>query len=760
MRMTVRYRVNQPTQGLHFFGPTANEPDVARVMWSQGESTTNSYWFPCFDHPNELQTTELIVTADEAYKISSNGRLVSRRESDHGSGMTWHYLQDQPHAAYLVSLVVGEFHVVDDIWEGVPIEYWVHPPYAEQAQRSFANTKRMLSFFSERIGVKYPWDRYAQLACEGFGGGMENTSVTTLGLSALHDDRSILDGNSDDLLAHELAHQWWGDLLTCRDWAHLWLNEGFATYFEALWGEFDLGADEFSYDMDRKARRAREGGRERPIVDRRYDDPGSMFDSRAYPKGAWVLHMLRRRLGDEVFWHVLQRYAADYAHRPVETVDLRKTFEDVTGRSFERFFYDWTERPGHPVVDVAFDWMADDRLARLTIAQTQEGEPFHFPLRIELQDADGGPALVRELEITDQQHTLFLPLDRAPSLVRVDPAQAVLAEFKEKKSRALWEAQLRNDPSVALRLRAVSHFADSRRPEDQALLATALADDPFWGVRDEAAGALGKLGGDVARQALISGLSAENPRVRRACAEALGEFRGDEQAAAALRPLVTQGDASYQAEAAAIASYVKIGAGDALAQVHEVLKRDSRNEVLRSAALRHLGPLEDPQVVDLLITWSRPDRPRRCRPEALSALAEATRHHPTDEATYQRIVEALAAGLEDSGRQVRSAAARALGNLQEPRRAESTLPALQQLAAHDSERRVRSAAEAAVKAIREGRQAPVELSDLRKELEAAVEHNKELESRLEKLEQLRREGAAPPGESAGASAGPGETPGD
>ncbi len=277
----VEYRVDDPASGLHFFGPTEDEPDVPYVVWSQGESTTNSYWFPCFDHPNERQTTELIVTTKLGYEVSSNGRLAAKREDRNRQTVTYHWRQEKPHVAYLVSLIVGEFHIERETWRGKAVEYWVHPRYREQITRSFRNTTRMLDFFSDSIGVEYPWARYAQICCYGFGGGMENTSATTLGNRALHDQRSFLDSNSDGLIAHELAHQWWGDLLTCRDWAHLWLNEGFASYFEALWDEYDLGPDEFAYNMYQKAERARRGGARRPIVDRAYPYSRSMFDSRA-----------------------------------------------------------------------------------------------------------------------------------------------------------------------------------------------------------------------------------------------------------------------------------------------------------------------------------------------------------------------------------------------------------------------------------------------------------------------------------------------
>ncbi|MEE8526796.1 MAG: M1 family aminopeptidase, partial [Thermoanaerobaculia bacterium] len=581
----VEYTVDKPTNGLHFFGPTEDEPDVPPVVWSQGESVYNSYWFPCFDNPNERQTTELFVTTRSGFQVSSNGRLVSRTEDQAAGTVTYHWLQDKPHVAYLVSLIVGEFHIETETWRGKPVEYWVHPRFEERIARSFRNTTRMLDFFSDSIGVEYPWDRYAQICCEGFGGGMENTAATTLGNRALHDARSFIDNDSDGLIAHELAHQWWGDLLTCRDWSHLWLNEGFASYFEALWEEYDLGPDEFAYNMFRKAARARSGGTKRPIVDRAYSHSRSMFDSRAYPKGAWVLHMVRRRLGDDLFWQAIKRYATDYAYKTVETVDLRKTIESVTGRSFERFFYDWTERPGHPELSASFKWLNDQKLASVTLKQTQKSSAFHFPLKLEFTFAEDTAPVILTHNVTEKEQTFYHPLPEAPRLVRVDPDQSILMELKETKGHDLWKAQLLEDASPVARIRAARHFEKSRRDSDHTLLAEALDSESFWAVKKEIAVSLGEVGGETARDALIAGLGFEDPKARRACVEALASFEGDEAAIDAVKRLAVDGDASYYVEAAAIETFGSLKPDGAVEILKQALRRVSDRERLRSAAL-------------------------------------------------------------------------------------------------------------------------------------------------------------------------------
>ncbi|MCZ6653131.1 MAG: M1 family aminopeptidase [Planctomycetota bacterium] len=732
----IHYTIEDPDTGLRFFGPSENEPDVPYIAWTQGESIFNSNWIPCFDHPNERQTTEMIVTTKRGYEVSSNGRLLSKKENPADDTVTFHWVQDKPHVAYLISLIIGDFEIVRETWRGKSIEYWVRAKYEEQVARTFKNTTRMLDFFSDKIGVEYPWDRYAQLCCYGFGGGMENTAATTLGERSLLDERASLDSSTDGLIAHELAHQWWGDYLTCRDWAHIWLNEGFASYFEALWAEEDLGADEFAYNMYRKASRARRGGKNKPIVDRNYSHPMAMFDSRAYPKGAWVLHMMRRRLGDDLFWEVMNTYATTYALKTVETVDLRKTIEKVSGRSFERFFYDWTERPGHPEVTVSYKWLNDDKLAKVTIKQTQKAVAFHFPLKIEFRfDDDAKPVTVTR-DISQKEMTFYHPLAAAPTMFRIDPQQTVLMDLKAKQGRGLWKAQLLDDPSVVARIRAAKYFGESKSTGDRKLLAEALSKEPFWGVQAEIAKALKETGGDVARDALLAGLQFENHKARRACVQALDSFHGDDAVIKAIRPMVINGDPSYRVESAAIETFAALEPEDGFYVLKQVMVRDSRNEVIRNAALRGLGKLRDPEVVPLLAEWTRPDKPRRCRPSAIRALAGVTKRTHVDEATILNIVDTLAAALGDTGRRVRGAAARALGSISEPALARTALPTLEAIAANDPAGRVRRAAERTIKTIQEGKPPQVQMAELRDDLKEALEANEDLAERLEKLESL------------------------
>ncbi len=732
--VAIRYAVDHPKDGLRFFKPSEYEPDADTVVWSQGESITNRYWFPCFDHPNERQTTELIVTSDVRYKVSSNGRLVSRREDKAAGTVTYHWLQDKPHVAYLVSMIVGEFHVEQETWRGKPVEYWVHPPYKDLAAGTFKNTKRMLDYFSDVTGIEYPWDRYAQICCEGFGGGMENTAATTLGTRSLHDERSLIDSDSDGLIAHELAHQWWGDLLTCSDWAHIWLNEGFASYFEALWDEHDLGDDEYRYNMYRKAERAMSGGTKRPIVDRSYASPGDMFDARAYPKGAWVLHMLRRHLGDDAFWKAIHHYGTKHANSTVETADFRKAAEEVTGLSLGRFFYDWTERPGHPELSVSFDWLGDEKMAHISVNQKQEAEAFHVPLTMEFRfEGDAEPVTLTR-EITQKETSFYYPLSAKPTMFRVDPEYAVLTSMEEKKGRDLWEAQLLHDPDPIARIRAAEYFGKGKSPSGYRLLAKAMETEGYWGVLHEIAGQFSKAGDDIARDALIAGLKHDHPKVRRACADGLSTYLEDESAINALRPVVENGDASYSVEAAAIRSFGQLEPEDAVEVLTGVLSRDSHRETIRSAALDALGYVRSASVIPVLADWTGIKRPREVRAAAISSLVRVTQRTHVDDETYTTIVEALTAALNDTGRFTRASAIRALGGLDRPALAKAALSKLESLLASEGNERTTKALESAIKSIRSGEPAQVQLADLRDELKETHKHNEELIDRIEKLE--------------------------
>ena len=546
-----------------------------------------------------------------------------------------------------------------------------------------------------------------------------------------------LDNSPDDLIAHELAHQWWGDLLTCKDWTHIWLNEGFASYAEAIWQEHDLGLEHYTYDMWQKQSGALRDGRNRPIVDRRYPTPWSMFDGRAYPKGAWVLHMLRQQLGDEVFWRCLRRYATEHRYQTVETADFRKTLERETGRNLERFFYDWTERAGHPVLEVTSEYLAENKLVKVHLKQNQPGEAFRFPFKLHIYGAAESVTPTEwKQEITEKEHTFFVAVPDRPSMVVLDPDLALLCELTEHKGREWWIAQLHRAPTVAPRIRAAEQLGHSKEPPDREALAKALATEKFWGVQTKIAAALAESGGDLCRDALIQGLKISEPRVRRACVDKLGAFHRDEKAVAALKSLLQKGDVSYFVEAEVVKSYGRLQAADTVAAVLPALAKTSHDDVIRKAALSALGSSQDLAALDSLLAWTKRGKPRRCREEAVKALVRLSQTaNPSDE-QRQRIVSALTACLDGESTPLRAEATAALREL--GRSASPALATLEALSLHDPEPDIRDRASKAIAQIRANAPVPVELGRLREELDRVRQSNDALRERLEKFEKMER----------------------
>jgi len=740
----VKYRLHDPERGLHFFKPSEEDPQAPYQLWSQGQSTSNRYWIPCFDHPNEMQTTEIICTTKKPYIAVSNGELIETRDVDDG-GRTFHWKLDKPHVVYLVTLVVGDFVTKTETWNGIPVTYYVRKEFEDQMGNSFENTTKMLDFFSAKIGVNYPWPKYDQLCCYQFGGGMENTSSTTLGESTLHDDRAHLDTSSDGLVAHELAHQWFGDLLTCNDWAHLWLNEGFATYFEALWDEHHNGDADFAYNMMRKADRAKSGGKDKPVVDRMYDSAGRQFDSRAYSKGACVLHMLRRRLGDDVFWAGVHAYVKEFGHRTVETSDLRRVMEHVSGHSLSRFFHDWTGRPGHPDVNIAYEWLPEDKLAKLTITQTQKDDAFHFPLQIDfVTSAPGDDYQARTFNqnIDQKEMVVYFSLPMAPEAVRIDPSMAVLMELSEEKPRRMWLAQL-HDANPVLQIRAIKRLekdTDARLVEELRVL---LLGDAHWAVRSEAARVLGEFDEPDAREALLAAVEVEHPKVLAAVLKALGDLTADDDVTRVVMRFVDNEHDSYKVQEAAIEAYAKLakrGDEDALRRLRVCLQRDSHREMVRTAALRGLAKLGTPATIDELEDWLKPQHDSDVRRGAIEAIGDLAAEFEEDDAFLKSASDALRPFLTGENRGLKRSAIFAASSVDGLTRL--LKPELKELANGD-DRRAKWAAKQALNGLDDDQDGSEELERLEEELKDLREKNEQLHDRIRRLEAKEKEKAEP-----------------
>jgi aminopeptidase N len=721
-----------PRIGMYFIGPDEKYPAKPRQVWTQCQDEDTRYWLPCFDHPSERFTSDVVVTVPGDWFALSNGRLLQEKKNRDGT-RTFHWHQDRPHPSYLLTIAAGEFVRIEGAPGRPPIDYYVDPRDVEAVARTFGNTPAMVALFERLTGTPYPWAKYSQVVVRDFVfGGMENTSATTMTENILLDAKAKRDFDSDGLISHELAHQWFGDLLTCRDWSHGWLNEGFATYFELLWEEHHHGIDRYRQGVVENARQYLEERYRRPIVTNVFRDPIDIFDRHLYEKGSLALHMLRGELGDDGFFRSIQRYVREHADREVITQDLVDAIAAETGRNLEWFFDQWVYRPGHPKLKVAWSWDDVTGLASVSVKQTQDtgdGTPiFRFPVTVDFRKGRARPQSFR-VEVTRAEEQFVFPLRWKPDLCRFDPYGWVLKELEWEKSVGELRLQVRDDDSIFGRQWAAKELGKKGGAEATAALEAAVLGDRWWGVQAAAARALGEIRTTAARDALLRCLAVRQPRARRGVVAALGGFRGDEAVLEALRPIARR-DPSWFVEAEACRSIGKLRVAGAFEALEAQFGRPSFRQLVRIGCIDGLVELRDERGFELLRRAARYGEPFQARPPAVGALAQLGQFFPERKKT---LGEEIAALLEDADFRVRIAAANALKTLKD----ESQVPALEKMAARELDGRgVRTARENAL-ALRKGAATDDEVRKLREEFEKLREENTKLRDRMERLEARR-----------------------
>jgi len=676
----------------------------------------------------------MVVTVPGHWYALSNGRLLQDKQN-RDSTRTFHWFQERPHSNYLITLAAAEFARIDASTPSLTVDYFVEPAWRERAELTFKNTPRMIELFEEITGVRYPWAKYSQVVVRDFVfGGMENTSATTMTENILLDRKATRDYSSDDLVSHELAHMWWGDLLTCRDWSHGWLNEGFATYFELLWEERANGLDEYRQGVirDTEIYLTEAGDRyRRPIVSNTWNEPIDIFDRHLYEKGGLVLHTLRGVLGDDAFFRSIQRYCRDNEERSVVTQDLVTAIEAETGRNLEWFFDQWVYRPGHPELKVSWSWDENTRTAAVNVRQTHAtGENighFRLPLVVDFRVGRGRPQAF-PIEVMEPEQTFYFALPRKPDLCRFDPYNRVLKKLEFEKSNAELRFQLRDDDDISGRQLAAGALGKRGGPEAVTALEGSLRNDRFWGVQAATAKALGAIRTESARDALLRCLDVRHPKARRAVVAALGEFLGDRIVFEALLPIARR-DSSWFVESEANRSLGKLRLPEAFDAIVANINRDSFQQVVRVGCLDGLAELRDDRAFDVIVRCARYGEPVRARPFALAALARLA---DAIDGRRKWAGEALEAYLRDPDLRVRLGAANALKALKDP----SFASALDGMAARELDGRgIRVAREAAA-ALRKGATPPDELRRLREQIEQLRDENSRLRGRIEKLESL------------------------
>ena len=731
--VTIRYSA-QPVKGLYFRTPATGYPTADMHLWTQGESIEARHWFPCYDYPNAKFTSEITCRVPAGMVVLSNGRKVSETADPATGLVAVRWMQEKPHVNYLLTLVAGHIATLEDKYRNIPLRFYTPASDAPQAALSFAPTKPAMEFYEREIGVPYPWAQYGQVVVRDFTmGGMENTTLTTLTDRTLHTTETENITSSEGLVAHELAHQWFGDLVTCKDWSHVWLNEGFATYYALLFAAQQHGREELLYGLLSSAQGIFEQSTnqpERAIVFRRYDKPMEQFDYRAYPKGAWVLHMLRSQLGEDLYRRCIKTYLERHAYGTVVTEDLNAVIEELSGRSFDRFFDEWVYHPGMPVLEVTSSWDEKTKLAKVGIRQTQPLNDttglFHFPLTLRFKSKAG--TVDQHVEIKAKDEDFYIPLPQAPDIVRVDPELTVLAKVNFKESKAMLYAQLADAADVVGRLLAAGQLTEERDLTTIAKLCDALQHDAFYGVRIKASEALRKIHNDDALDALLTALPQTDARVRNAV---VGDIAGffNPRACEALRGVL-----EHERNPAILATALK-----GLGPYHQpairetllkFLQRESYHNQLANAAIAAMRAQDDPVFMAPLRTALSQHETAFVSSgftDALNALGYLARN----EKDRDNVREFIAGYLNHKRERFQVAAIAALGALEDPK----AIALLETFARATKETPQQEAATKAIADLRMVNKPHDNLKDLRQEM---LDLQKELQRQNKELEELKK----------------------
>ncbi len=615
IQVTVDYEGVNRTKGAYF-------RPAKHIVWTQGETEDNRYWVPTYDFPNDKTTWEFYIWTRKDERALSNGRLAGSRAV--GDSIEWHWVQDKPASTYLMTCVIGNYVVLQDTpWRNVPIGYWTYPDSVEAARRGFARTPQAVDVFSRKTGVPYPWAKYDQIVIPEFQyGGMENVTATSQNdAEILHPTWSEPQANSVDLMSHELGHQWFGDLLTTRSWAHIWLNEGFATFMEEIFHEENFGADEGAYDRLLAQEQAIDGDRRarRPIVWGKWvNDPIEVFfTGHIYQKGATVIQMLRHQFGDSVFWKGINRYATSHEYDNVVSDDLRRAFEETTGKDLKPFFDQWVYGAGFPVFQVSsnYDRAANRLIISAREVQARDSLTGFFDVDVDVEARTDSGVVRFVVPVRNGTGEGGVNLKAPPRSIRWNKGNWILQLTDFPRSTAMLEYELVHDDDVLGRIEAVEALAD--RPTDRNALDAlrrAARNDRFWAVRARAVDALGAWGSDTSRAGaspmraitdnLVTATRDIDARVRQSAASALGELvlagTASRDVGIRLRQ-IARDDPNYIVRGAALAADIRLEKNAALPLAKQLMAPDLWQDVIRRpavAALKAVGTPEAQQLAD------------------------------------------------------------------------------------------------------------------------------------------------------------------
>ncbi len=566
-------------KGLYFINPKGEEKDKPTQIWTQGETEATSVWVPTIDRTNQKTTQLFNLTVPAKYVSLSNGKLIAQKANGDGTRTdTWS--MDQPHAPYLFFMGVGDFAVVKDTYKGKEVNYYVEKAYEKVARRIFGDTPEMMAFFSKKLGVEYPWVKYSQMVARDYvSGAMENTTATLHQESAQQDARELTDGNGwETTIAHELFHQWFGDLVTAESWSNLTVNESFADYSQLLWLEHKYGKDEAMFENFNQMRGYIGSGQQtRDLVRFYYKDKEDMFDAVSYNKGGRILHMLRNLVGDDAFFASLNKYLTTNKFGTGSGHKLRLAFEEVTGKDWNWFFNQWYFGNGHPRIDISYQYNAEKQTSSVIIKQIQSGDKiFKLPFTIDIWHGNEKKRHLVWME--NKADTFNFSVKSKPDQINVDADKILLVDKKDNKTLAEFVHQFKHAGNYLDRREAVAFAGNNTKdPAAVQLLIDALT-DPYFRIRSLAITNLGKVKPDDGIIAKIEAIAKGETRkmVKAEAITYLANLKKD-----SYKTLFKEAtkDSSYTVAGAALEALTAIDSVSALQLANELSKEPSKGRL-------------------------------------------------------------------------------------------------------------------------------------------------------------------------------------
>lgn len=734
--LTFTYTVDHPRSGLFFTNPCPEFPDIETSVWTQMQDDYARYTVPIYDNPSHKFPTETIVTVPKGFYAMSNGYLKERKENDDGTE-TFHWVQDLPIPAYLITVAASEYVEYKEDLDGLEVSYYVHKRWdKETVYRSFRKTPDMIKFFESKLGVKYPWAKYAQVTAADFMiGGMENASATTQTDGTLHDEKAHKDIESDGLVAHELAHMWGGDLVTCRTWSHGWLNEGWGTQMQNEWNRHDKGDEEYLYDQYGKQQSYFNEDKDRyrrPIVKNEWERGSDVFDAHLYPGAAWRYYMLKHLVGEDRWWKILGEWMTRFSFKSAYTHDLESLFTEMTGDDYGWFFQQWLYQAGYPECKIKVSHDSDLGHVQVRIEQTQTSddgmtpEVFRFPLTVEFV-SDNGERNRYTVQVNERVHGFYYPVKDKPKQVIIDPDYATLMDWKIEKPEPMWIEQLLNGMNTIQKIKAAQALGVKTTPKALESLGKALLEDEFWGTQVQIAKVLGSLKSEASLKQLLKATSIKNTKARTAVASALGQFYKSPQAFEALSKLLKDAE-SYFVVAAAATAIGMTQHDDAFDTLSKFLKNcpTSWHDVIEIGCLQGLAATEKVEVIDIAkkyLDLGTSDWIRRHIPGILAKLGKRYKKE------YPEIQSILENSLRDNSYRVQQYSIAAASEYEDA----VLIPALSKLAETAAESGLVRGARVAIRNLSKKKQ-PKEIDSLKKSIEELQKENRDLKDRLDKIE--------------------------